>query len=238
MLIFVHVVYCYTGKMIIGAWLMYVGTPIYNYFMLYDSHNIDPKYEKVFMNSKMFLIPLWTYVIAQGMSWVYCLILFSDGSYQSDHWIFENKPQNAVQYILLAFVLGFFQALAGTAGHELVHQKDWINKFVGNLPYIECMYSHFWEEHVQGHHKNIATPLDPVCHDINVSFYTAIPKAIIGTHTTTWDRNMEKIRKENDGKDPTLLQIMTKNNMMLYMYWNLILAYATYRFFGYSGLMF
>lgn len=46
-----YVAFFYTGNMLSGAWVMYVGTPIYNYFMLYDDHNIAKKNEKAWANS-------------------------------------------------------------------------------------------------------------------------------------------------------------------------------------------
>ena len=79
MVIFVQACYCYSGNMLIGAWIMYIGTPLYNYTFLYDDHNPSPKHEKAFMQSKMFLWPLYSYVFLTSMQWIYCLILFSDG---------------------------------------------------------------------------------------------------------------------------------------------------------------
>ena len=60
----VMVAFFYTGNILTGAWLMYIGTPIYNYFMLYDDHNISKKNERAFMNSKMFFIPMYAYEIS------------------------------------------------------------------------------------------------------------------------------------------------------------------------------
>lgn len=61
----------------IGAWLMYVATPFYNYFMLYDTHNLSRKNEKAFMESKMFLIPLYAYELTQTLLLIFCMMLFS-----------------------------------------------------------------------------------------------------------------------------------------------------------------
>ena len=90
-------------------------------------------------------------------------------------------------------------------GHELVHHKYWLHKVLGNIPYTQIFYSHFWEEHTQGHHKYVATPEDPVWHDIGTSVYFAVPKAAIGTHITTWKRNTDRLKKLNDGKYPSIL---------------------------------
>lgn len=80
-----------TGNMATGGWLVYVGTPIYNYFVLYDDHNVSKKNEKAFMNSSYFYWPMYTYELLQTFSWIYCMALFST-EYKPDHWIFDNKP--------------------------------------------------------------------------------------------------------------------------------------------------
>ena len=57
----VFLAFWYTGNIVTGAWLMYVGTPLYNYFMLYDDHNISHKNEKVWMENQFFVIPMVVY---------------------------------------------------------------------------------------------------------------------------------------------------------------------------------
>ena len=51
-----------TGKPFLGAWIMFVGTPIYNKLMYRDDENISRINEKTWMKSKMFFIPLYTYI--------------------------------------------------------------------------------------------------------------------------------------------------------------------------------
>lgn len=198
LLILVWYVHCVTGNIYYGAWLVYAGTPLYNMFVLDDTTNVDRKYEKKFMTSKLFLIPMYAYVAAMLMVQIWCLALFST-EWKPNHWAFEKKPEGWFEYSMFAFVISFFGALSSLAGHELVHHREWYNKFIGNLPYTQVFYSHFWDEHTRGHHKNIATPLDPVCHDNGIDCYTGMIKAVVGTHTCTWNREQERIAKANGG---------------------------------------
>jgi hypothetical protein len=46
---------------------------------------------------------------------------------------------------------------AKAAGHELVHLKQPIHKFVGSLAFMITFQFHFWDEHVKNHHKNVGT---------------------------------------------------------------------------------
>lgn len=233
----VHIAFWYTGNILTGAWLMYVGTPIYNYFMLYDDHNISKKNERAFMNSAMFYIPMYAYEFTQTLSWIYCMMLFST-KYKPDHYIFTIEPQGVFQTTLFHFVVGFFGALSSLAGHELVHHKHWIHKLGGNIPYTQFLYSHFWEEHTKGHHKYIATPEDPVCHDLGTTCYYGIPKAAIGTHVSTWKRNTERLKKLNGGNDVGIFTQLTQNRMVYYFLVHLGICYTVHHFFGYGGLKF
>ena len=88
--------------------------------------------------------------------------------------------------MILGSIIGFFNALSGIAGHELVHQKNPIHKFFGNWPYIKSFYTHFWDEHVNGHHKHLATSRDPVSAEKGTNLYMQVPTAIVMTHVTSY----------------------------------------------------
>ncbi len=41
-----------TGNYLIGGWIIYVCTPLYNKFFLDDFQNLDRQSEKIYANSK------------------------------------------------------------------------------------------------------------------------------------------------------------------------------------------
>jgi len=68
----------------------------------------------------MFFIPLYTYIGCSTLLWIWSLILYSDKC--PDHWMFNTAQPKTTQNTIAMFgVIGFFNALAGIAGHELVH---------------------------------------------------------------------------------------------------------------------
>ena len=205
---------------------MYMGTPLFNLLSnKAELTNIDKKHEKQWMQTKMFILPLWAYVFEMLATHIYCLILFST-NFQSSHWLFANKPESTFSYLVFGFVISFFGSLASTAGHELVHNKEWYNKVIGNLSYTQFLYSHFWDEHTKGHHKNIATPLDPVCHDMGVDVYTALTSAVIGTHISTWDREVERLQTLH--KSVSAFTILTQNRMIHYFLLHVAIVWTIY----------
>lgn len=86
MLVMIHLTYFWTGNIMFGLWVMYMGRSIYDRFILDDSTNISKKYEKAFSDYSSFKLPLYAYVLTHFCCWVYYLMLFS-GQYQ-DYFIF------------------------------------------------------------------------------------------------------------------------------------------------------
>lgn len=71
-----------------------------------------------------------------------------------------------------------FTGMSGTAGHELIHKRDFTNKVIGILSYTKYFYSHFLDEHVQGHHKLMCTPEDSATSRKNESLWWFIGREI------------------------------------------------------------
>jgi len=98
------------------------------------------------------------------------------------------------------------------------------------------MYTHFWDEHIMGHHRFLATPLDPVCHVVGSNIYTGIPSAIVGTHVKAWERENERLEKLNPDSSFPLLRNITGNRMHYYFVFNVSLCYAIYELLGVTAL--
>jgi len=98
------------------------------------------------------------------------------------------------------------------------------------------MYTHFWDEHVNGHHKHLATPMDPVCHEVGADIYTGVPRAIVGTHVAAWLREVERLEKQSPAGKITILENLLGNRMHYYFVFNVSLCYVIYELLGVSAL--
>jgi alkane 1-monooxygenase len=58
-------------------------------------------------------------------------------------------------------ILGTLGASNINVAHELFHKDNLIDKWVGRLALSRNFYMHFTIEHIYGHHRNVATPVDP-----------------------------------------------------------------------------
>lgn len=79
---------------------------------------------------------------------------------------------NTLEKLVLFFGVG---VITGTIGinysHELMHQKDKVERWMADFLLAMVLYSHFRSEHLLVHHRYVATPRDPVTARLGESFY-------------------------------------------------------------------
>ena len=89
---------------------------------------------------------------------------------------------SALETIVLFFGVG---VITGTVGinysHELMHQKDRGERFLGDVLLAMVLYSHFRSEHLLVHHRHVGTPRDPVTARYNEGFHRFFPRVLIGS---------------------------------------------------------
>jgi alkane 1-monooxygenase len=67
-----------------------------------------------------------------------------------------------------------------TFAHELVHRPGRFERVLGDVLLALVTYPHFAVEHVYGHHRHVATPLDPATARLGESFYRFWPRTVFG----------------------------------------------------------
>ncbi|MCG7494087.1 alkane 1-monooxygenase [Thalassobius sp. Cn5-15] len=77
-----------------------------------------------------------------------------------------------VEKLVLFFGIG---VISGTVGinysHELMHQKNKWERWLGDLLLSTVLYSHFRSEHLLVHHRHVGTPADAVTARYNEGFH-------------------------------------------------------------------
>ena len=85
--------------------------------------------------------------------------------------------------------------MTGTIGinysHELMHQKNRLERTLGDLLLAMVLYSHFRSEHLLVHHRHVATPRDPVTARYNEGFHRFFPRVL-------WQCLVSAFRAEGD----------------------------------------
>ena len=72
--------------------------------------------------------------------------------------------------------------MSGTVGivyaHELLHQKNKLERWLGDILLAMVLYSHFRSEHLLVHHVYVGTPRDPVTARYNEGFHRFYPRVL------------------------------------------------------------
>jgi len=123
-------------------------------------------------------------------------------------------------------------------GHELIHRKEQYHKFFGMLAYSKFFYSYFADEHVQGHHKYMATPEDPATAVKGESMWWFWVREPIMSNINVWKRDVRRIKKRY-GDDVAFWKVLLHNKqtkltaLHLFMSW-VIIHYLGWQSFRYQ----
>ncbi|MDA3857832.1 MAG: alkane 1-monooxygenase [Roseovarius sp.] len=86
---------------------------------------------------------------------------------------------STLETILLFFGVGVITGTVGiTYSHELMHQKDRGERFLGDMLLAMVLYSHFRSEHLLVHHRYVGTPREPVTARYNEGFHRFFPRVL------------------------------------------------------------
>lgn len=73
--------------------------------------------------------------------------------------------------------------ITGTVGinysHELMHQRNRLERWWADLLLAMVLYSHFRSEHLLVHHRYVGTPRDPVTARYNEGFHRYFPRVLV-----------------------------------------------------------
>ena len=95
-------------------------------------------------------------------------------------WYATNAAHlSVIENIGLFFGIGVITGSVGiNYSHELMHQKDKGERFLGDVLLSMVLYSHFRSEHLLVHHRHVGTPRDPVTARYNEGFHRFYPRVL------------------------------------------------------------
>ena len=82
-----------------------------------------------------------------------------------------------------------------TIAHELMHRKERWARGLAEVLMTSATYTHFCVEHVLGHHRHVATPLDPASSRRGESLYAFLPRTLWGSLASAWRLEGERVAK-------------------------------------------
>lgn len=160
-------------------WLLTVPLYVWGMFALLDQissldlTNIDPDTS----DDQLFWYRLITLI------WLPIQALIVFGSiYAATHFDFSSWEQFA-----LMFGVGVSSGTVGiNYSHELMHQKNQLERWLSDGLLAMVLYGHFRSEHLLVHHSYVGTPRDPVTARYNEGFHRFFPRVLVGCFKSAW----------------------------------------------------
>ena len=102
------------------------------------------------------------------------------------------------ELIWLFFGIGVVTGSVGiNYSHELMHQKNKLERWMADLLLASVLYSHFRSEHLLNHHRYVATPKDPVTARYNEGFHRYFPRVLHQCVTSAWGAEAKLLARKN-----------------------------------------
>ena len=110
----------------------------------------------------------------------------------------QAEHLSALEKIVLFFGVG---VITGTVGinysHELMHQKNNLERWLGDILLAMVLYSHFRSEHLRVHHLYVGTPRDPVTARYNEGFHRFYPRVLRESLISAFKAERDLLARKN-----------------------------------------
>jgi alkane 1-monooxygenase len=112
---------------------------------------------------------------------------------------FQKTPTyNLTEFIGATLSVGLMVGALGiNVAHELGHRTNPNEQRIAKLLLLPALYIHFIIEHNRGHHKNVATDLDPASARFGESIYAFWVRAVMGEYRSAWHLEVKRLEKAN-----------------------------------------
>lgn len=88
-------------------------------------------------------------------------------------------------------------ALGINVGHELGHRSKKGEQRLAQALLLSTLYMHFFIEHNRGHHRHVATPLDPATARFNEPFYRFLMRSVVGEYCSAWELECTRLARQS-----------------------------------------
>lgn len=110
-------------------------------------------------------------------------------------------------------------------GHELGHKNTRLERWLAKIILAPTGYGHFFIEHNRGHHRDVATPVDPASSRMGESIYRFVLREMPGALKRAWKIEVERLGRcgqpvwslHNEVLQPALITVVLWSAMVLWL---------------------
>lgn len=112
------------------------------------------------------------------------------------YYVTHSDHLSTLEAIGLFFGVGVFSGTIGIVyAHELMHQKNRMERWLADLLLASVLYSHFRSEHLLVHHWHVGTPRDSVTARYNEGFHRFFPRVLRDCPRSAWEAEERKLAR-------------------------------------------
>lgn len=141
-------------------------------------------------------------------------------------WWVSTHRLTPLEFVALALSLGIVNGLALNTGHELGHKKEAFDRWMAKLVLAVVGYGHFFIEHNKGHHRDVATPLDPATSRMGENIYAFAMREIPGAFRRAWLLEKERLERRGKGAWSLENEILQPMIITVILYAGLVAAFG------------
>ena len=201
--------------------LVFVLVPVLEILFKNRTYNLSSDEEKNAANNKWFDLIIYPLVPIQYFSAVFFIYQISDESIPL--WI---KLGLTSAYGMSCGLIGI------NVAHELGHRNSKFEQFLSKLLLLSSFYMRFFIEHNKGHHKNVATHIDPATSRYGETIYAFYIRSIFKGWLSAWKIQTEILRKKKSSF------FSFENEMFWFQIIQLLIVLAIGFYFGLTILLF
>ncbi len=127
--------------------------------------------------------------------------------------------------VAMVIITGSVGGFCINLGHELGHKQSLLERWLAKLVLATTGYGHFYIEHNRGHHRDVATPLDPASSRMGESIYRFLLREMPGAFKRAWALESTRLHKaglplwslKNEILQPALITLALWGCLLLWL---------------------
>ena len=221
----------------LSVWLGYMLGGVYNFITLVFVFGLIPALDAVFGVNRRNPTEQEEAALAEASSYRYVTWFCVPLQWALVVWgayVVTQKPMTFTEMTGFVLSLGVASGAMGiNVSHELVHRvNNRLEPFLGKAMLATVGYMHWASEHVKGHHKNVATPVDPATARLGQSVYSFWLQTVTGAWKSAWEIETGQLKRK--GK-----KVWSPANPILrYVAAEVALVVALWAAFGFGAVIF
>jgi alkane 1-monooxygenase len=160
----------------------------------------------------------------------YALVPVLWASFIFSAWFIVHYQLPAHGVVAMVLITGSVGGFCINLGHELGHKNTTLERWLAKIVLAPTGYGHFFIEHNRGHHRDVATPLDPASSRMGESIYRFLLREMPGAFVRAWKLESDRLRRDklpvwslhNEILQPALITLALWTGLTLWLDWEIL----------------